>query len=191
MKVLGVYSADLLPTVDEIRLGCRNSSRNFTSCCFAVNTDPSSRPGKHWVLFIGCRNACGVQLLEYFDSYGMPMELYRDLYDSCLNKGLLPLIKQYNTLMLQDVSTSVCGYYCVLFANLRASGRSFAHVVRHLSSCAASALDRDNFVVRCVYALLSNCSNCCNSSRLRLPKDHSGLCIRQCCSSSSTFCCRT
>jgi hypothetical protein len=112
MKMLGVYSADLMPSVDEIRRGCLSTTFSASSsslCCFAINTDPSHRPGKHWVLFIACQKADGVHL-EYFDSYGMPMELYRDLYDSCSNKGLLPLIKQYNTLMLQDVSTTVCGY---------------------------------------------------------------------------------
>jgi hypothetical protein len=187
MKMLGVFSADVLPIVNEIR-SC-SSSTISNSCCFAVNTDPSHRPGKHWVLFIGCRtssaNANESFHLEYFDSYGMPMELYRDLYDSCLHKGLLPLIKQYNTVMLQDVKTSVCGHYCVLFANLRATGRSFAAAVRNLSSCAASTLDRDNFVVRRVYAMAdrtnSSTSSSSSSNSLRLSLFHSGIRLRQCC----------
>lgn len=185
MKMLGVYSADLLPSVDEISLACRRDS-NFisSSCCFAVNTDPSHRPGKHWVLFVACRNACGLEL-EYFDSYGMPMELYRDLYESCSSKGLLSLIKHCNIVMLQHVTTSVCGYYCILFAYLRANGRSFASVVCHLSSCAASALERDSLVVRRVYALLSK-NKCKNSCRLCFTERLSGYCIRQCCTSSSS-----
>jgi hypothetical protein len=204
MKILGVFSADMLPSVNEIIQQCCAKPTTTSSgccccccCCFAVNTDPSHRPGKHWVLFIGCRTASANQNeafhLEYFDSYGMPMELYRDLHDSCLHKGLLPLIKQYNTVMLQDVKTSVCGHYCVLFANLRASGRSFAAAVRSLSSCAASALDRDNLVVRRVYTMVnrsssssnsSSSSSCCNSLRLSLCL--SGICPRQCCGSCTT-----
>jgi len=206
MKILGVFSADMLPFVNEISQQCcgkptsssssssSGSSKSTSSCCcccFAVNTDPSHRPGKHWVLFIGCRtasaNANEAFHLEYFDSYGMPMELYRDLYDSCLHKGLLPLIKQYNTVMLQDVKTSVCGHYCVLFANLRASGRSFAAAVRSLSSCAASTLDRDNLVVRRVYAMVNRArSNSSSSNSLRLSLCHSGICPRQCCCSCTT-----
>lgn len=176
MVMLGVFSADLLPSANSIH-------QNRSSCCFAVNTDPSNRPGKHWILFITCWTSTAGMELEYFDSFGMPIELYRDLYDSCVRKGLVPLIKQRNTLMLQDINTSVCGYYCVLFAYLRATGRSFASAVRFLSHAGSSALVRDNFVVRTVYARLGRTS--CSSSNSRILACHSGGHIRQCCCSAA------
>lgn len=147
MRFVGVFSADLVPPLNVFQ-------SSSSCCCFAANTDPSYRPGKHWVLFISRRAADGF-VLEYFDSYGMPLEMYSDLHLSCLRNGYLPLIKQYNTVMLQHLSTSVCGYYCVYFAHRRALGQPFASVVRLLASLGTSSLLRDKRVLRNVYCLVT------------------------------------
>jgi hypothetical protein len=94
-----------------------------------------------------------------------------------LHKGFLPLIKMRNTVMLQDLTTTVCGYYCIFFAYLRANGRSFAIAVRFLASVSSnSSLLRDKFVVRKVYAIV-NCRSkpICNQIA-------GNFRFRQCCS---------
>lgn len=168
MQVIGVFPADMLPSVDMIQ------ESSYSCCCFAVNTDPSHRPGKHWVLFISSWTASAGLELEYFDSYGMQLELYRELHLSCLRNSYLSLIKRYNTVMLQDLTTTACGYYCVFFAYLRANGRSFAYAVRFLVSLSTSSVTRDKLVVRNVYAIVD-----CRSK----PMCYSGTGLRQCCCS--------
>ena len=56
-KFEGVFAEDLLPR-----------SMNIYPCGYIVNTDPSSKPGKHWVAFYFTRPEQG----EFFDSYGHP-----------------------------------------------------------------------------------------------------------------------
>jgi hypothetical protein len=178
MAVLGVFPADCLPSREKIL----HTLQHFTLCCFVVNTDPSTRPGKHWVAFVAFSVRVGCFKLEYFDSYGLPLTLYTDLHASCIRSQFLPLICVVNTISLQDFTSSVCGHYCLLFAHLRAMGRSFIFIIRYLSSYDAVAKARDKFVVRTLHSVLHcsgstmygplNCltkrygqQSCCNASK--------------------------
>jgi hypothetical protein len=59
---LGVFPSDKLPqTLDK------------HPCGFVVNTDPSSKPGMHWVAFYFPSEGEG----EFFDSYGQSPEYYK------------------------------------------------------------------------------------------------------------------
>ena len=71
---LGTFSRDTLP---------RSIKNNFL---FIVNTDPSTKPGEHWVAI--SKNSDGTG--EYFDSYGLPplhKEFITFMYE-CFPKGL-------------------------------------------------------------------------------------------------------
>jgi hypothetical protein len=149
MFTLGVLPADCLPSLSRLQ----DILRSVSLCCFVANTDPAKLPGKHWVLFIASRVRGGIQL-EYFDSYGLPMVLYTDVYNDCGRKRLLPLIKVYSTLSLQDVSSSVCGHYCILFAHFRAMGHSFKFILDYLRRSGVTALERDKFVVTTLHSIL-------------------------------------
>lgn len=149
MFALGVLPADCLPTISRLQ----DILRSAALCCFVANTDPATRPGKHWVLFIAS-NSHGTIQLEYFDSYGLPMVLYTDLYNGCLRKGLLPLIKLFSTVSLQDVTSSVCGHYCILFAHFRAMGHSYKFILDYLRRSHVTALERDKFVVTTLHSVL-------------------------------------
>lgn len=154
MFVLGVVPADCLPSVSCLQ----DILRSAVLCCFVANTDPAKLPGKHWVLFVASSVRGAIQL-EYFDSYGLPMALYTDVYNDCVRKRLLPLIKVYSTLSLQDVSSSVCGHYCILFAHFRAMGHSYKFTLDYLRRSSVTALERDKFVVTALHSILRR--HCC------------------------------
>lgn len=120
IRFLGVMPFDLFPlptfTASIISDSLLSSaspivhSLNAISCI--VNTDPSSRPGQHWVAFFLAPHG----KLEFFDSYGRPPTHF----GFPLNSQMLePACFEYNTLSLQADSTSVCGQYCLVFLFLR------------------------------------------------------------------------
>lgn len=168
MTSLGVSPADRLPTVSRLEKALASSS----NCCFVANTDRAKQPGKHWVLFVASRTKGGHIQLEYFDSYGLPMPMYADLYAACIRNHLLPYVSVVNIVSLQDINSSVCGHYCLLFAHFRATGRSFKFIVNFLRSRAVTAIERDKYVVCALHSVLHRRryfthanSNCLASSK--------------------------
>jgi hypothetical protein len=143
MAVIGVFPADRLPSVQDLRVGVQG----FGKCCFIANTDPVALPGQHWVAFVATLS--GVELstvdLEYFDSYGLPLAFYAHLHMACLRKRYL--IRRSNNLMLQHMDSAVCGHYCVLLTYLRANGRDFDSSLRYIVHCGVNPSVRDNFVI--------------------------------------------
>ena len=87
----GVFSADTLPEYPRLLI---------------CNTDPSNRPGTHWIVIYVDPNGYG----EYFDSFGRPPPgVFRDY----LNRHCTAWI--YNRKQLQSVVSSFCGYYCCFY----------------------------------------------------------------------------
>ena len=75
-----------------------------TNSSFVVNSHVSSLPGEHW-LAVYC---CTPYYVEFFDSYGLPVEMY-----PLIHSTLDPLPITSNSTQLQCLSTDVCGNYCV------------------------------------------------------------------------------
>ena len=79
---------------------------------YIVNTDPSMKPGEHWVaLFFDEQNRG-----EYFDPYGLPP----------MHTEIISFLDQYsrsrwshNTQQLQSVLSISCGYFCYLYQVFR------------------------------------------------------------------------
>jgi hypothetical protein len=76
-------------------------------CFFILNTHDSRLPGEHWiVLHFSANNSC-----YYFDSFGEPLQ----------NKFIINIVNKnckkfyYNKKKLQDLYSSKCGEYCVMF----------------------------------------------------------------------------
>ena len=59
----GVYPADKLP----------RSLTKTVPAAYIVNTDPAGEPGQHWLGPWTEQNKC-----EIFDSYGLPLHVYKD-----------------------------------------------------------------------------------------------------------------
>jgi hypothetical protein len=95
---IGTFSIDTLPIVDK---------RPIT---LIVNTDPSTRPGEHWIAIYLKEKSKGI----YFDSYGFPplnIEINNFMDENCRNKW------KYNNIQIQpaDGVSNTCGNYCILF----------------------------------------------------------------------------
>jgi hypothetical protein len=102
----GVFSADTLP--DKPRL-------------LVCNTDPSSKPGSHWiVIFIDLKGRG-----EYFDSFGRKPTT---LFENYLNKNCTRWI--FNTRQLQSIVSSYCGFYCCFYCMLRCRGFDLTRIVK-------------------------------------------------------------
>ena len=101
----GVFPSDKLP-----------KTKMHKPSCIIVNTDPSSKPGTHWVAiyFPKTGNA------EYFDSFGMQPKIKSILKFISFNS------KKYtfNRTQLQNVFSIVCGNYCCEYLLHRCMGKS-------------------------------------------------------------------
>jgi hypothetical protein len=109
----GVFPSNKLPqTVDKY------------PCGFVANTDPSNKPGTHWVVFYFPTEEKG----EFFDSYGQAPNFYRDSFGDFLNKHCNEW--DFNKRKLQSAWSDVCGKYCIFYLSHRARGYSMRQIVQ-------------------------------------------------------------
>lgn len=102
----GVFSSDMLPPNPRL---------------LVCNTDPSTRPGKHWIAIHVDENGRG----EYFDSFGQsPNKVFEDY----MNKHCCEWI--FNSRQLQSIISSFCGFYCCFYCMFRCRGIDLFGVVR-------------------------------------------------------------
>jgi hypothetical protein len=108
-QFFGVFSSDNLPT--------RIKKLPMLLIC---NTDPSDRGGEHWLAIYIDSNRCG----EFFDSFGRePGRPFSDF----MNKHCVHWI--YNDKQLQNVLSTYCGHYCVLYCLYKSRGFSMSRIV--------------------------------------------------------------
>ena len=82
------------------------------------NTDPSSKPGQHWVLFFKRRNERPI----YFDSYGKQPSFY--------NKEWRPFDNfRRSTEDFQQKHTTVCGDHCLYVARRFVEGHPLKKIL--------------------------------------------------------------
>lgn len=113
---IGVYAADHVPT-----------SVHKAPACFIANTDPSQKPGAHWVaIYVDHDNNA-----EFFDSYGQyPSQYHHRIYN---------FLKTYenckvNHTQLQSSFSSSCGQFCLYFLLWRCRGVSFEKIMSGFDS---------------------------------------------------------
>jgi hypothetical protein len=144
----GVFAADTVPDVREY------------PTCFVVNTDLESKPGEHWVAIF----AKSADDVEFFDSYGMPVEAYPNIR--------LPFrVTTHNSVSLQAINSFACGHFCIYYICKRAQGKSLGSLVAHLAGLHPAQRDRmvRNYV-------------CYTTRRLRIRRPCVDACVGlQCC----------
>ena len=99
----GVYSSDMIPYFKDLPVN------------FIVNTDPSYKPGEHWVVISIDKTGHGI----YFDSFGLPPmkeDIFNFLEKKC-TKGGDTIKYHYNLLLQIPVDIIVC---CILFLYAKA-----------------------------------------------------------------------
>ena len=101
-----------------------------------LNTDESGETGKHWVCMYVNEQRC-----EFFDSQGQgPLAYHRYWHDALLQ---ISPSYCYNTDVLQEPGSNVCGEYCIAYVLLRCHGFSFESILHMLKS-----INLKNFVSR-------------------------------------------
>lgn len=90
-----------------------------------VNTDPTTRPGQHWVAMYFDTNGT----VDYFDSYGLT--LYVPEFIKFMNRNSIRI--NYNNVRLQSSESEVCGIYCLYFLYFRVRNFSMSNIVHRFN----------------------------------------------------------
>lgn len=110
---IGVFAADHVPT---------NAFKS--PMCFIANTDPSWKPGGHWLaIFVDYDGS-----IEFFDSYGQdPIKYHHRIY------AFLNQYENYkfNQKQLQSSLSSTCGQFCLYFLLWRCRGVKFETILKN------------------------------------------------------------
>jgi hypothetical protein len=121
--------------------------KSFTTQPLGVrvfNTDTSSGAGEHWIV-VCCRDDGKI---SYLDSFGRHPCFYPDVY-ACLTKNHAETDIVWNDETLQQLASSTCGDYCVLFGLLWSRRWTMPRIVREFTGI-PSAHKRDHAVRRLV-----------------------------------------
>jgi hypothetical protein len=104
---IGTFARDQLPRI---------LPKKFIA--LIVNTDPSTKPGEHWIAITFNKDGTG----EYFDSYGLPplnLEFIKFMQKHSPNGWV------YNPVTLQCFDCITCGHYCIAYVKYRCHDYSF------------------------------------------------------------------
>lgn len=115
-KFDGIYSKDTLLDIE---------ARPELIIC---NTDPSDKPGQHWVLFFFDKKGN----VEFFDSLGKPLKHYGKefvFFAKMYSKKIKKSVKR-----TQPKGTALCGIYCLYYAYFRCKGYSKTHILNKMKS---------------------------------------------------------
>ena len=105
-----VFSSDTLPTTPQL---------------LVCNTDPSEKPGEHWIAIYVDKKGNG----EYFDSFGRPPNKHFERYMiSKCNRWT------FNKRQLQSRISAFFGYYCCLYVVLRSRGLDMNKIIGMFSN---------------------------------------------------------
>lgn len=103
----GVFSRDTIPSKALLK------KKEYL---IVINTDLEKGSGIHWVLVY-----CNSDQFIYFDSLG-PTLLSDKYFDKFVNEHTARKQFNYSPYRLQSLTTSTCGYYCILAALYFARG---------------------------------------------------------------------
>ena len=90
-----------------------------------VNTDPSYKPGKHWVLFYF--NGDNV---EFFDSLGKDLKSYGYEFVRFANRFAHTV--NYAKVRTQPKNSILCGHYCLFYAYFRCKGKTMNSIIQKM-----------------------------------------------------------
>jgi hypothetical protein len=109
--VFGVYSRNNLPEERGLMV---------------VNTDPSDRPGTHWIaIYIDAEGRHG----EYFDSFGRPpTKTFKDYMNSHCKYWT------FNDKQIQSIASRFCGHYCIYYCSLRCRNIDMRRIVNNFTN---------------------------------------------------------
>lgn len=92
------------------------------------NTDPSDKPGEHWVLFFFDDE----NNVEFFDSLGKRMDYYNSDLINFASK--FAIYHKWCTKRIQPVNSDLCGHYCLYYAHKRCKGENMESIITSMKS---------------------------------------------------------
>ena len=111
----GVFSIDMLHKI-------KNKPK-----LIICNTDPSTKPGKHWVLFFFHNDT-----VDFFDSLGNDMNYYGDEFIDFAKRFSSKY--QISLIQTQPKNTSICGQYCLYFAHKICNNEKMENIIKSMKS---------------------------------------------------------
>ena len=107
----------------------KQALKKATCTCFIINSSPSYEAGSHWTaVWIGAKKN-GQRNVEHFCSYGIkpPHQLHKLLSSNG---------RRYkrNKNQLQEKTSILCGYYCMLFLICKSCGGTLEKFVECFTS---------------------------------------------------------
>lgn len=140
----GIFSADTLNSITE--------KPELIIC----NTDPSNKPGEHWVLFFFKGKS-----VDFYDSLGRDIKYYGSLFINFI-KDFANDYKQCIR-RTQPIDSDLCGHYCLYYALAKCNGDSMETIIdRMVSSDHVIDVVNKNFSFCSSYKcpLLQDCIQC-------------------------------
>lgn len=128
-------------------------------CLIVCNTDPSNKPGKHWLLFFFKHDS-----VDFFDSLGKPLSNY--------GKPFVNFVKRYSHNMncskirTQPLNSDFCGQFCLFYALQKVvMKKSMSEIITMLNEMDSSAVlktvqENFEFCQSFKCSLLQSCENC-------------------------------
>jgi len=113
----------------------RKLSENVYFCI--CNSDPCDKSGQHWLALFFFKKARRWHGASTLTHTGHPQKILVQLFTNLCFKG------RYNIPPLQEINTSVCGYYCLYFLHHRLRGESAQDIIHRLFNFGS---ERDIFV---------------------------------------------
>ena len=96
---------------------------NHKLALFIYNLEPAYMKGSHWTSTYVKNN-----VINYFDSFGLPP--FQELVDHAKRKNLTLL---HQNQQLQNLYSSVCGYFCLYFLNEMNKGKDYFDLLQVFS----------------------------------------------------------
>lgn len=116
-QFVGVFALDKIPDFTNIQ--------HPQSLVF--NTDPHCCPGQHWVAI---HLDPVTRTSEYFDSYGI-LPIYRQAMQTL--SSISPTRINFNAETLQELDSTLCGHYCVVYLWEKARGTPLSRWLENFS----------------------------------------------------------
>ena len=140
----GIYSSNTLKEIKE---------RPDLIIC---NTDPSNKPGEHWVLFFFNQNS-----VDFFDSLGREIKYYGSVFlDFIAN-----FVSNYQQCLkrTQPVNSDLCGQYCLYYAYAKCNGFSMEEIIHNISDSeyVVNFVNKNYYICPKYECSLIQCCNLC------------------------------
>ena len=140
----GIFSSDTLKEITQ--------KPNLIIC----NTDPSHKPGEHWVLFFFSENS-----VDFYDSLGRDIKYYGSVFIDFIAN----FVDDYKQCLkrTQPIKSDLCGQYCLYYAFAKCNGLPMEDIIQNMPNYeyVVSFVNRTYYICPKYECCLVQCCNLC------------------------------